>query len=134
MTPQEFADKYLTPPVRLRYIKNTINYGRLTINTNLTKREECEILNWAFCWQRTPEGHRYWEKIQEDIVYGKMRDDINRRKHDRIISATPWSYAVSECVSYPSYGTSTTASTALGTSSTSDTTVPPRFGGWTITY
>jgi hypothetical protein len=112
MTPKEFADKYLTPPVRLRYIKNTMNYGRLTINTNLTKREECEILNWAFCWQRTPEGHRYWEKIQEDIVYGKMRDDINRREYNRIMA--------------------TTASTALGTSSTSSTAIPPRFGGWRL--
>ena len=133
MTPKEFADKYLTPPVRLRYIYNLKNYRRLTLESKLKGSDELEVLNWAFLWERTPEGHYYWERIQDNIVYGKMIDDINRREYNRIMTS-PRPIAESECVSYPSYGTSTTASTALGTSSTSDTTVPPRFGGWTITY
>jgi hypothetical protein len=126
MTPQEFADKYLTPPVRLRYIYNLKNYRRLTLESKLKGDEELEVLNWAFLWEHTPEGHYYWERIQDNIVYGKMRDDIDRRKYNRIM-ATPRS----ECISYSSCGTSTTTS---GTSSTSDTATSPRFGGWTITY
>lgn len=100
MTPQEFADKYLTPPVRLRYIYNLKNYRGLTLESKLKGSDELEVLNWAFCWAKTPEGHDYWEEIQDRIVYGKMTNDINRREYNRIM-AFPRPIAVSEWVSYP---------------------------------
>lgn len=128
MTPKEFADKYLTPPVRLRYIYNLKNYRRLTLESKLKGDEEFEVLNWAFCWAKTPEGRDYWEEIQDRIVCGKMTNDINQREHNRTVPNPPRPIPEPEWISYP-YATTTIAS---DTSSTSSTAIPPRFGGWRL--
>lgn len=76
MTPQQFADKYLTPPVRKRYLWNLKQRDRMGINENLCGRENNELINWAFIWDQTPEGHSYWSDLNYKIVQGKVMEDI----------------------------------------------------------
>lgn len=71
MTPVEFANKYLSPPERVRYIKNisSDNWMLDSFNYNLQKHDFIEN---GFEWNRTPEGINYWHKIKHAVRKRKV--------------------------------------------------------------
>lgn len=71
MTPLEFANKYLSPPERVRYIENILNDNWMldSFNYNLQKHDFIEN---GFEWDRTPEGINYWHKIKHAVRKRKV--------------------------------------------------------------
>jgi hypothetical protein len=75
-TLKEFADKYLCPPVRERFIKNCHEHDIRNNIINDTRRLCSEERNlhvfiaYAFNGEKTPEGLEYWYEIER-----KLRDD-----------------------------------------------------------
>jgi hypothetical protein len=79
MTPLQFADRYLSPPVRARYIKNLsrntpVGIWRIT-NRNCKTESLNGFIEHGFPWKYTPEGFSYWQKIKR--TFG----NLSNREH-----------------------------------------------------
>jgi hypothetical protein len=60
-SPKEFAEKYLSPPVRNRYIR-IISRMSVPQNTKISYRYLVSYINMLILY--SPEGHRYWIDIK----------------------------------------------------------------------
>jgi hypothetical protein len=63
MTDLEFANKYLTPPERARYINNIKKCSGGISNYNHNEADLCSYIYHAFCLFFSKEGERYWYGI-----------------------------------------------------------------------
>lgn len=63
MTPVEFANKYLSPPERHRYIHNVVK-GKWFGKHESRTMKACYFINDGFDWESSPEGYSYWYKLQ----------------------------------------------------------------------
>jgi hypothetical protein len=69
LLPEEARDKYLanlsefTKGKSLERVKQSIEQGAVS-----------SIISCAFVWGFTPEGHKYWEKIEDDMKAKEKQD------------------------------------------------------------
>ena len=62
----EFADTYLNPPIRARYLKNIrASYYGSKEDDECFRDELSEHINRAFSWAGTPEGRLYWAFMEQ---------------------------------------------------------------------
>jgi hypothetical protein len=73
MTPIEFANKYLTPPERDRYIENIgriencQDYVLIDYITDRSYRIKY-FFDDFFLWKESPQGNQYWVNIKKRIA------------------------------------------------------------------
>ena len=75
MTYIEFADKYLTPPERARFLKNycdpilsfDLSVG-LPIQANRNRSNYSDFIYDGFARSTSPEGYWYWTILIHDII------------------------------------------------------------------
>ena len=75
MTPEQFAEKYLTKPEARRYRYNLYDWisthSSQDIDIRFGVKYELEYFHYfislAFVWDQTPEGDIYWQNIVERI-------------------------------------------------------------------
>lgn len=73
MIPIEFANKYLTPPERDRYIENIGRIDNCMCDVLIDYITDCNYqLRWFFddffVWERSPQGFEYWKSIKRRIA------------------------------------------------------------------
>ena len=64
MTPEYFMNNYLSPPDRVRFLKNRSNYYKYSL---MDRKFAYWHVEDAFNWSHSPEGHEYWERINLDL-------------------------------------------------------------------
>lgn len=75
---EEFAEAYLTPPERKRYLANAtgpIGFDcAISKFARMTVPQDClyKLVRDAFNWRRSPEGHEYWHAVTLRL-YDKFR-------------------------------------------------------------
>jgi hypothetical protein len=73
MTPREFANKYITPPARARYIKNITEMseqGRDMWHCRIDNdyvQSPFEFIDCGFPWNESKEGRKYWRDVAEQL-------------------------------------------------------------------
>ena len=75
MTYREFAEKYLDPEVKEKFIRNTINLnypgfdneGNKSDSDKLTPNQCSWFVSTAFTWRNSPEGRDFWTEINESF-------------------------------------------------------------------
>lgn len=74
MTPEQFAKKYLTPPVAKRYINNVKLWNkrldgirRVKCGRNFSYHIIADFIMDGFSWMDSVEGDSYWSDIHRKI-------------------------------------------------------------------
>jgi hypothetical protein len=76
MTQNEFANKYLSPPIRKRYVNNCLSQGR-NINLNKNTDNLAAYIMFAFTWMVTPEDDMYWSNLHSIFLRNGATNEDN---------------------------------------------------------
>ena len=68
MTYEQFADRYFSPPIKARFLRNLDSTYLFYHDTVF---DTYNYLQNAFSWVRSPEGHTYWYHICSIIARGE---------------------------------------------------------------
>lgn len=74
MTPEKFAEKYLSPPIAKRYLSNIVEWNKksrgieIRCGVDFPKVLAREYIGWAFSWTSSPEGREYWLEINNSVM------------------------------------------------------------------